>query len=503
MQAELDSGKTIAQRRELGQFSTPSALAGEIVSFGLGLLPEGRVRFLDPALGTGAFYSALLRQAEEAQIERATGIEIDAHYAGPATELWADTPIHITIGDFTELPPEDRYNLIVCNPPYVRHHLIGGKERIRIRTKQFSGIDLSGLAGLYCHFMLQSVKWMAPGGIAGWLIPSEFMDVNYGREVKKFLLENVELLRIHRYNPNNVQFHDALVSSAVIWFRNRNPAAERAVTFSYGGQLASPDISREIPVSELRSETKWSRFPLKGARAQGAHMAVLGDYFTVKRGIATGGNNFFILEKNRLEELGLPREVFRPVLPNARRLNTEEILADALGNPILESELFLLDCALPESEIQVKFPKLWAYLLTGKDTVANGYLCKSKKCWYSQERREAPLFLCTYMGRERRRSNQAFRFILNHSDATVTNCYLAIYPNSAMKRFLQGHPESLYAVWNIMNQIDPQRFIDEGRVYGGGLRKVEPSELMRIPVPEIEKLIMEAEGAADRLEKTP
>jgi hypothetical protein len=315
--------------------------------------------------------------------------------------------------------------------------------------------------------------------------------VNYGRKVKEFLLDEVELLQIHRYDPNNVQFDDALVSSSVVWFQNKKPSKKGTVKFSYGGHLSSPDTTKDISISELRKEAKWTRFPLQCVRKQNESTVVLGDYFTVKRGIATGNNNFFIMKKSKLEELGLPREVFRPVLPNSRNLNTEEILADDDGNPKLESDLFLLDCTLPEYEVQMKFPKLWNYLLSGKDTVANGYLCKSRKCWYYQERRDAPLLLCTYMGREREHTKRSFRFILNHSDATVTNCYLALYPKGIMKEFLQTHPEMLQTVWNVMNQIDPQHFIDEGRVYGGGLRKVEPTELMSVPVPEIELLMRE------------
>jgi hypothetical protein len=70
-----------------------------------------------------------------------------------------------------------------------------------------------------------------------------------------------------------------------------------------------------------------------------------------------------------------------------------------------------------------------------------------------------------------------------------------------MKKFLQEYPEMLHTVWNIMNRIDPQHFIDEGRVYGGGLRKVEPAELMNIPVPEIEGLLMENKDSFEDLGK--
>ena len=85
------------------------------------------------------------------------------------------------------------------------------------------GISVSGLAGLHCYFLCLAHEWMADDGLAAWLIPGEFMDVNYGRVVKEYLLNNVTLLKIHRFDPQDVQFDDALVTSTVVWFRNRLP----------------------------------------------------------------------------------------------------------------------------------------------------------------------------------------------------------------------------------------------------------------------------------------
>ena len=62
-------------------------------------------------------------------------------------------------------------------------------------------------------------------GLAAWLIPSEFMDVNYGDEVKRYLTERVCLLQIHRFCPSDVQFDDALVSSAIVVFEKRQAEA--------------------------------------------------------------------------------------------------------------------------------------------------------------------------------------------------------------------------------------------------------------------------------------
>lgn len=254
LQRMLDGEKTLAERRRLGQFATPPELAGQVIDYGLTLLPPGEpIAFLDPAFGTGSFYAALMASAGGPRVALAKGVEVDPHYGGPSRKLWRGAAIDIELADFTALTPEPRYNFVICNPPYVRHQLLTKEQKTRLREKtaQISGVALSGRAGLYCHFLLQSYGWMAEGGIGGWLVPSEFMDVNYGAAIKDFLLDRVELLRVHRFSPKDGQFNDAVVSSAVVWFRKAAPARQRPIVFSYGGSLPGPRVERAIGRGEI------------------------------------------------------------------------------------------------------------------------------------------------------------------------------------------------------------------------------------------------------------
>ena len=179
----------------MGQFATPSELAQDIVAFARTLLPtDYPIKFLDPAFGLGTFYAALRAEFSSAQVAQATGVEIDPLYGGAAAKLWSHTPLVLHVADFTSLnPPQDRVNLIICNPPYVRHHHLtsGQKATLQFQSQQSAGVAMNGLAGLYCYFVLIAHAWMEEGGLAGWLIPSEFMDVNYGKALKEYLLTKV------------------------------------------------------------------------------------------------------------------------------------------------------------------------------------------------------------------------------------------------------------------------------------------------------------------------
>ena len=499
VQAGLDAAKDQAERNRMGQYATPTELAVEILRYARQELDERvAVRFIDPAIGTGSFYSALLDVFPAGRVKRAIGYEVDPHYGEPAAKLWKDTGLDIRMEDFTLAAPpsgKGKFNLLICNPPYVRHHHIASKEKQRLKalTREACDIEVNGLAGLYCYFLGLSHQWMVEGGLAGWLIPSEFMDVNYGASIKSYLLDRVTLLHIHRFDPNEVQFGDALVSSSVVWFSKKEPPREHKVRMTYGGSLLRPSRERLVPVETLRRDRKWTQYPMKESHSE-LHTPVLADFFTIKRGLATGSNKYFILPIEEIEERGLPIEAFRPILPSPRYVPENEILADGARNPVLERQLFLLDCRLPESEIKERHPKLGAYLEEGKaQGIADRYLSQHRSPWYAQEHRPAAPFLCTYLGRSDKKNGRPFRFFLNHSEATAANVYLMLYPKEVLDTAITESPQLKREVWDFLNGIGAKDMLSEGRVYGGGLHKLEPKELGRVPAAALADLLPKQE----------
>ena len=212
--------------------------------------------------------------------------------------------------------------------------------------------------------------------LALWLIPSEFMDVNYGTAVKRYLLEKVTLLRIHRSDPKEVQFEDALVSSAVVCFRNSPPPPAHAVEFTFGGSLTRRSVRTPFDATVLREQKKWTNLVFSPGACAGRR--TLSELFTIKRGIATGANDFFVLSRKQAVELELPRKFLKPVLPSPRYMRLDEIPADEAGIAKLHDPLVLLDCPLPEDHVRTNHPSLWQYLQAGKDRgIDRGYICAS------------------------------------------------------------------------------------------------------------------------------
>jgi adenine-specific DNA-methyltransferase len=517
IQRKIDQQKTQRERNKLGQFATPPDLAKEILEFVKAILPANKsISFLDPAIGTGSFYSALLDVFDRSQITKASGYEIDMLYGSEAARLWKDENLELHLADFTQsLPPdkdEQKWNLVVCNPPYVRHHHLfrSEKQRLQFLGERSTGIKLSEQAGLYAHFLFIAHSWMANDGVAVWLIPAEFMDVNYGKKIRDYLLTKVSLLRVHRFASDSLQFEDALVSSAIVCFKKAIPADNHLVEFTYGGTLSKPETTKKLTIRALSGANKWNKSlrPVdsieviapantpnniisKRLVSEKDHLRLKG-FFDVKRGAATGANDYFVLTEEQVLLYRIPLEFVIPVLPAPRYLKEDKILADENGYPQVKTKLFLLSCDLPEDKIKSSYPFLWKYLQMGVEKGINqGYLCKNRKLWYQQEKRSDCRFLFAYMGRQNSEKNSPFRFLLNYSNATVTNAYHILYPKPFLNQLIKDNPEMVALLFQELKKISLESLIGEGRVYGGGLHKIEPGELTNVPATNLQRILRE------------
>jgi adenine-specific DNA-methyltransferase len=487
VQRQFDASRPRSTRSRLGQFATPPSLAGALADLAMGALSHlPTISFLDPAGGTGAFYSALLARAGR-RLGRAVAFEIDTAIADAARKLWSQYGLVVVPGDFTLAhAPEDeaaKADLVICNPPYVRHHAIpeAAKRRLRSSVAAATGIGLSGLAGLYCHFLLLAHAWLRDDGVGVWLLPSEFMDVAYGEAVRRYLTTEVTLRRLHRFDPADTQFSDALVTSAVVLFQKRAPAGSERVVFSSAGTLERPARRREVSVQRLGQLRKWSE-PAFGARA-GSRTLLLGDLFEVRRGVATGANRFFVLGEERARLLGLPGEFLTPVLPSPRHVKSCVIGADGAGWPEVEPRLVLLNCALDRQTVRERYPELHGYLVTGEAAgLPERYLLRRRRPWYRQEVRPPAPILCTYITRAGPRW-QPFRFLRNHSIATAPNVYLMLYPRGDLRAAADRRRDLLDELFEILAATPDCHLAGHGRSYGGGLRKLEPGELCEVPLP--------------------
>lgn len=465
-QQNYDETHSQLERNIKGQFATPYGLALSITKDALGRMP-GATTLLEPSCGSGAFVSAAKSLNPELKI---AAVEKDPTVWREAETLWADASTAVSNADFFDCAASlGRFDLLVTNPPYSRHHHLSSEEKQHYGSvaEEFAGRHLSQLAGLHAYFILVGTHMLNPGGIASWLVPAELFSVNYGKTIRAFVTSDVTVERIHFFENDDLQFDDALVSSCVLVLRNKK-ASDDDLAMITRGDFDHPAQTMQITICELSKRNRWQHLFKETSFTSETR---IGDYFKVKRGLSTGAESFYAKSRDEWHELGIGDEWLMPVLPAPRYMHELVVDSDEAGWPTRDQRALL---NIPYSYDEDDLPDaLQAYLAGCPDKVRNSYTAKHRKKWFAIEQREPAPIVCTYMSRS---DEQPFRFVRNRSQAVVTTAYLCLYPKAEVSN------EQLDSICDALNAIEPDTLIASGREYGGGLRKLEPKELLSVPL---------------------
>jgi adenine-specific DNA-methyltransferase len=468
---------------------TPPELASAIAEYAVSQMPAEtfEIHFGDPAVGNGAFYSGLLKAAQkrDLHIASAVGIDINPEQVVTAQKRWGRRGMLAMQGDYLHMERLPRRNLVLANPPFLRHQAIEPhyKHELRDRASSIMGMRINARSGLHVYFLLLSHEWLDANAISAWLLPAEFMQTAYGEAVRHYLTHRVKLLRIHVFGHSDPQFENAKVLPAVVVFKNA-PADNAAAILSMGGTLRVPQREELALLDDLRSAKKWS-IPFRRASPAATGEIRIGDLFEVKRGIATGANKYFIMDRRAASEAGLPRRVLKPIMPKAMKLLDDVVESDGDGYPRIAPQLCVLDCNLSRAQIKAQYPRLLKYLNSAKSLgVLDRTLVRERQPWYRQERREPAPFLFTYMGRGTTKS-PPLRFIWNKSEAIATNTYLMLYPRAALARTLKETPNAFRELFDVLKETASEAIHHSARMHAEGLHKVEPGELRDVRLARI------------------
>lgn len=460
------------ERRDAGQFFTPF-WAGEVMA---GWLFEEQIDIcLDPGAGSGGL---LIPAARHPKRRGAQLIGLDRDPLAVAMlnaniRLRGLERVEAVSGDFLLDELGFAPGAITCNPPYSRHHAIPAteKEAIHDGFEERLGVRFNGLAALHVLFLVRAIEVAAEGARIAFITPSDWLDVGYGKRVKEWLLERAQVDAIVLLEESHLFFDGVLTTAAITLIHKTTPTGEKTKVLRIEGAptrfkpklivdlLAERSELDELPIErvDLTKQEKWSRPNAK--RRQGKR---LGDVARVRRGIATGSNSFFILNELERRKLGIPMEQLKRCITSPRAFAGLTLTKEAMDAFSDDVPRWLVDCNDAE-EIE-RATALGRYLRRGKRLgIHRGYLAAKRNPWHRLEQRPTAPILFTYFNRD------APRFVRNLAGAVPLNNWLIVEPNEdvdvdALFKALNGK--------SVREQLDERR-----RVYGGGLWKLEPSEL--------------------------
>lgn len=246
---------------------------------------------------------------------------------------------------------ENHYDGIICNPPYFKFHDYNNKEILQeIETKL--GLKLNGFTNLYPLFFLKSAEQLTPNGRAAYIVPSEFLNSDYGKLVKTHLIKNRMLRYIIIFDFEENVFDDALTTSSILLFANDNEKSEvefiRVKTpdelFALESNLESYPTNQSkiaVPFSSLNPEIKWRAYYQKQNALKFKNLVPFSNFGKVVRGIATGANDYFVFNQSKAKQFDIDEKYLLPCITKSVDVDSTFSQKMILKNLNCKTSLFI------------------------------------------------------------------------------------------------------------------------------------------------------------------
>jgi len=479
---ETDSFASVAswqrETKHLGQVATPEPIAALMARWVMSARPTA---VLDPAAGLGGLLSVCRSLNREAAL---VGVERDAKTLQRA-KATAPSGTKLILADYLT-SEAGLFDGIIANPPYVKAHRLGYSEEDWRYFEERLGTPLDRLTNLYALFLLKIWEDLAPHGRAAVILPAEFLNANFGEEIKERLVRVIRPAALIVFAPSVNLFAEALTTSAIVFLEKTRATEARtwlkrvesiAEAEDFVGGVCSGAAMRTghgcIDLATLNSREKWLNLLLSGAARHDAtpFQKRVGDYFDCRRGIATGANDYFCLTPAEMRLHHLTEQYVEPCITKAVDADGLVFTREKFNTLVArDRRCFLLN---PSRNGR----NLMRYLKLGEQRgIPQRHLPSHRPTWYLPENRAVADILVAVFSRE------TVKFILNTSGAKNLTCFHGLYAKPGC--------ETLPPLMTLfLNSSGGRRaFSRVNRFYGDGLNKLEPKDVEDMPCPEMPKL---------------
>jgi adenine-specific DNA-methyltransferase len=465
-------------RKKFAQFFTPYPIAEFMSNWVLGNKQLKTV--LDPAFGLGIFARAIRKANKDCIIK---GFDIDENILQEANTIFEDEPnTTLFLKDYMFNDWENRYDGIICNPPYFKFHDYENKTTLK-EIEEKLGLKLNGFTNLYTLFLLKSAYQLNKNGRAAYIIPSEFLNSDYGKLVKSYLIKNKLLRYIIIFDFEENVFDDALTTASILLFANDKKKSEvEFINIKTLDELTSlqnkiqsyPKNKSEkaISFSELNPEIKWRAYYQKQNAARFKNLVPFSNYGKVVRGIATGANEYFTFNQSKAKQYNIDEKYLLPCITKSVDISGAFFTKEDFEQLKQQDKSVYLFNATEPNEASIK-----KYIAKGEtEEVNKKFLTASRNPWHSLEKRPpSPIWVSVF-------NRNGLRFIRNEAMISNLTTFHCIYLNM----FSEPKVDLLFAY--LLTDMSKEIFNDNRREYGNGLHKFEPNDINKALMLDLDKI---------------
>lgn len=491
--------RQISEKKQLGVFYTPKRVTNILCKWAI---RSKKDKVLEPSFGGCDFLESSRARFIELGLQKAIaerrlyGSDIDQSAFNTLASFLASPNGHFKQRDFLSLSiksfsiEDAGFNVVVGNPPYVSHHNMSNKQKkAAVKALSDNALELGGRASLWAYFVLHSLSFLRTGGRMAWILPSSFLYSDYARQVREILSTKFErclLINLHERlfisagteEISVITLCEGLVDSKaqpniqIISAANISEMEKVIQLWDKNKSKVRPKTSASSRLSN--SETR----RLFGQLCSDSSTRQLGDLYDIQIGIVSGANSFFILNSENWKKNHLPEETATYILTKFRftkGLTFEQADVDTILQ--IGEDCLLVDTAKTEKIKGTLKSYLDAFPKDKIENITTFTRRKRSGTWHRFNDNRIPDAFFPYM------QNKGTWIVINKARINATNSIHRLYRRGNINE--QEIRLSAISIISTFSQLSAEI---EGRTYGAGVLKHEPSEAAKIKIlmPEVE-----------------
>lgn len=466
----------------LGSYYTPYKTIKFMKEY---LAEEHRVydSVLEPSSGDGRIIDIL---EKEKNIQKIVAVELIEEKVRQLKNKKYSEKVKIIADDFLDFAEvtEEKFQLVIGNPPYINIKNMG-LDSVK-KAKRFCEkyrLSTSLMKNIWVAFLLAAVSCLQKAGIIFFVLPMEFLQVQYAEGIRIFLEEHFDTIHILTFKEK--MFPEIEQESCLVYLTNEFKN-QPYINFKIFNKLDSITPYYCSKIERNKPLKKWTNailsdedidllneFDIKYKK-----VSELGE---ASPGIVTGANKEFILTKEQVEQMEC-QEFILPTVAKSSMLSGNFILTKNIIKKLGDqgNRIFLLNLSKIDER---EFPKaLREYLeqIGNRENSAGvklkeRYKCKNRKPWYG-----VPI-VCKGAIFFFKRYDKIPRICVNEADVYTTDIAYNI-------RLYESYDKESVA-FCFYNSLTLTQCEYYGRYYAGGVSELTPSEFkcLSIPYQKIER----------------
>ncbi len=497
---------TRTERRSLGRFDTPRPLAQAVADWAVRSKND---RIIEPSSGGGIIVQSIasrLRELGGVQVgKQIVACDIDPRALSETSRCTSDTLPTLVLGNFLALGQEQlgehKFEAVVGNPPYVRLHTMDMASREAARRSLPEGHRLDAKASLWAYFPIHAFKFLKAGGRMSWILPETLLHSDYGKQMLRWAAQNFSRciavsLRERCFEVDGAKERvvilllegagtPAVRETEMVEYQSAAECINALARMAQNDSPGLPQLNGHAVPHLVSSEAAAAAAALE----ESGDFTRLGDLATIRIGVVTGDNRFFVMSDQQRKAAKLNARHFKPVVSRFADLGDglEHGRVVVRHGPFDQETRNLLLCPKPESIDKNLLSFLAGY---SEDEIKSNKTMQKRAHWQCPALGQVPHAFLRYMGKS------APRLVLNTAQSYCTNTIHGVFFKDGITQDKQR--AICLALHSSYCQLSAEF---EGRQYGSGVLKLEPSEAARLSVPASASVLGALAGKWSQLSK--